>query len=1228
MSRTVLLRPRPRPNVGRYRRVPDTDLDTLLAKVAASPRRHVPPRVEAGTERYEFLSRLGRGAFGEVYEARDRKHGTVVALKRLKRPEPGWLYRFKREFRTVADLSHPNIVRLYELFCEGDHWYLTMERIHGLRFAEHLARAPEDRRSCFAQLAMAISALHGARCLHRDIKPSNVLVEPTGRVVLLDFGLAREGGVALATAIAGTPPYMAPELGMGEDPTEASDWYAFGVMLYESIAGRLPFDGTRSGMFQLKLSGPPSAPLSPGEARDDELERLALALLSPTPTGRPTGQQILALLADAVPARRPSPAADASVVVGRAAQLAQLADALERSRRGPVLVTLHGDPGMGKSTLARTFADRQVGQGARLYAGRCHESESLPFKGLDGVVDMMCEDLLARTDLEVAELAPPGAHALVQMFPVLKRVRELARIAPDDADVRTPHDARRAARAALRELLARLAEQHPVILVVDDLQWANDDSIGMLLDLLAPPAPRILTIVAYRRDSHGAGGLVDKFLMSALGRGNVDRLDIPLGPLDEAGVRELVSGYSDGGLDPERALRETGGHPYLLSRLVGAGTWDGAEGRDLTAVLGEQIGALSATARQVLEVVSLVVGSVSQRAAFAMAGAPWDRIAIDELRREKLVLCTALDADGYVEPYHARVRESVVASLAPERTRALHLTIASYLETRGRAAPESLVYHYRSAGQNELALKWTRSAARNAREAFAFARAAELFRDAVELAEDDDVRIELLVELAEAQVQAGHRADAGRSYLKAAELAAEVDEDELVAAMRTRAGQHFTLAGHIKRGIGLLRDALGAVGVALPADSATTVAATINVGALLATRGLAYERRRGDEVAPAHLRRLDLELAVGRALALTDMRATWVTSQALIEALEAGEPYRVQRAMAYYAFSNSARAPSHPVIVECVSQARSLAEELDDDVGRAWACLASGMWRAQRADFLPAVDELREARQRFSADSREHAREAAIADVAELVLMGNYGVNMPRAQKQYERVLDDALERDDLFAANWARALFAWIHLARNDVAGARQGLAIARQTWPAANEELFAAMALGSEIAIDLYTDAATSWATVARLRPVFEALYSSLIPMTRGIFHRLAASSALAALVAGGATRDETVARIDESVERVDGWEFGFTTIRAIDALACMARGDRAGYEANLAEAEVRWREQGQRGPSLIAQLRLAQSRGDTAVAATRAGELRAFGIADPDRFGALFAGPPVPV
>jgi eukaryotic-like serine/threonine-protein kinase len=486
----------------------DDDSDPLLAKIARRPQRHAPLHL-IGTRRFELVRKLGSGAFGEVYEARDREHGSVVALKTLKSSHPDWIYRFKREFRIVGDLAHRNLVRMFELFVEDERWYLTMELIHGIPFDEHLRRTPAQLRSCFAQLALGLSELHAAGCLHRDVKPSNALVDATGKVVLLDFGLAVHQHAAVATAIAGTAPYMAPELGLRQAPTEASDWYAFGVMLYETLAGERPFAGDEAEMLRAKLRDSPPPPSDLRNGVDATLESLSLRLLSPEPAVRPTTTELLRALHASTPVPSRSVAAP---IVGRRDELAILAAACETSRDRPVVVAVSGPPGIGKTALIGAFVEELRARGEPVYQGRCLERESVPFKGIDAAIDELSNDLSRRSLEELEQLVPADVSALATVFPMIARIPSVARITPRSPDRSAlGQDAAR----ALRELFARLGH---VVIVIDDLQWTSADSIDLLLELLSPPAPSMLVIVVHQGIRGQRAPIVERFVSSLIAR--------------------------------------------------------------------------------------------------------------------------------------------------------------------------------------------------------------------------------------------------------------------------------------------------------------------------------------------------------------------------------------------------------------------------------------------------------------------------------------------------------------------------------------------------------------------------------------------------------------------------------------------------------------------------------------------------------------------------------------
>ena len=203
--------------------------------------------------RFTLVRRLGAGGMGVVYEAYDQQRGELVALKTMKRVNPLALVRFKQEFRSLSDITHRNLVNLYELFAVEDRWFFTMELVEGGSFFSHIRHGPDPAsfrlnevdasnvrsepvhprrpkpqfsldetrlRDALRQLAEGVDALHRAGKLHRDIKPSNVLVTVEGRVVLLDFGLTADleslgRGRAVDRQVVGTVGHMSPEQAAG-----------------------------------------------------------------------------------------------------------------------------------------------------------------------------------------------------------------------------------------------------------------------------------------------------------------------------------------------------------------------------------------------------------------------------------------------------------------------------------------------------------------------------------------------------------------------------------------------------------------------------------------------------------------------------------------------------------------------------------------------------------------------------------------------------------------------------------------------------------------------------------------------------------------------------------------------------------------------------------------------------------------------------------------------------
>ena len=297
---------------------------------------------------------------GVVYRAFDMARGQDVALKTLPDLDPNQVYWLKSEFRALADVRHRNLVELHELQVTDTACFFTMELIDGIDFVTFvrertgaLSGAGEgDAGSALLddlllQLVQGIEALHQAGKLHRDIKPSNVLVTPEGRAAILDFGLALPVERALDPAqrgiLAGTPAYMPPEQAIGDPVSPKSDWYAVGIMLFEALAGGLPFTGRFIDTVHAKRTGAPDVRTRNPNV-PPRLAELISALLDPDPARRPDARRIHAALNDSA---RVALAEGRDPFVGRAPELASLRDAFDEARTSTVVMHVQGESGIG-----------------------------------------------------------------------------------------------------------------------------------------------------------------------------------------------------------------------------------------------------------------------------------------------------------------------------------------------------------------------------------------------------------------------------------------------------------------------------------------------------------------------------------------------------------------------------------------------------------------------------------------------------------------------------------------------------------------------------------------------------------------------------------------------------------------------------------------------------------------------------------------------------------------
>lgn len=810
--------------------------------------------------RYEVTGLIRAGGMGTVFDARDVEHGTRVALKTLNHLDARGLFRFKNEFRAVADLAHPNLVSLYELSSHEDLWFFTMERIaggdllRGLRAAPphleqstvkdgatgaptpealrpppqssrgvrpataSLPRSIDAVRAAFAQLAKGVAALHASGLLHLDLKPSNVLMEATGRVVVVDFGLIRELGAAPSAlgegdrvTISGTPGWMAPEQYSGEGLGPATDWYAVGLLLYLTLTGVPAFPPASPGAASYaQLHVPPIPPHELLEGVPVDLSELAMALLHPEPDHRPLGPW--GTPARLSPLRAPDApdAPDAlAALVGRDAELRVLRAALASARTGACAVLHVSSPsGFGKSAILRAVLADAEDAGALVLRARCYERESVPYKAFDGMLDDLAVWLLAHGGAPGP--LPTSIVELARVFPVLLSVPAIAAHVASAGTSGLPlPERRRRAVSALRELLGALAAERPLVLAIDDLHWADADSAALLVSLLAEPAPRGLSVVATYRPVEAARNVALEpyraLLDRARGRADLALTFVSLGPLSEASATELATSRLGRAATFELAssiARESGGVPFFVEELAqyAARRPDdvSAGGLDLARVLASRVASLEAAERSLVEAIAVADSPVPVGVAFAVAGTGAGALrALWSLGATSFVRSTGAGADDRVELGHDRLREAVLAATPPERVEALHLALGWALSTDGDADATgsrlfdavrhlACVPHLLAPEQRRRVASLELAAGLRARQSAAFPLAFDCFHRGAELlpgdAWDTDYALALALHggAAEAACLSGLWADQ-RQHVQAVKAHGKTTLDQLVA---------------------------------------------------------------------------------------------------------------------------------------------------------------------------------------------------------------------------------------------------------------------------------------------------------------------------------------------------------------------------------------------------------------------------------------------------------------
>ena len=983
------------------------------------------------SERFHIQSVLGYGGMGRVFRAFDKEFGDEVALKSLHHVSAQDLFHLKHEFRVLAGLFHPNLVRLYELFVEGNYRFFTMEPVVGQNVVDFVrgglatgepldTSATERLASSFCQIADAIAFLHERGRTHGDVKPSNLLVEQGGRAVVLDFGLSTakdEFASGTHAEIAGTLAYMAPERLAGAESASAADWYGVGATLYETLTGTPP---RPYNQMDALTNYSPAAPIT----------GLATHLLAPDPNNRASAEEIHDILAQELsePYRlwaTKAPSIKDRPFVDREEPMAKLEESFESTRERVSIVFVRGPSGIGKSELISRFADLAKARGALVLKGRCLHQESVSYRALDPVVDELSTYLLSLQETQVRNLVPLHANALIKVFPVLARVNALS--ARDDLEPLSDDETIRRASAALRVLLRRISNRRPLIIWIDDVQWGDRGSVGLLRSIVrSSEAPHLQLILSFRSEDEETSDLLREVRasMAAIAPRTID-----IGPLPSAYARELVQKLEPSlgtlrAAAKEKIVTESLGSPFLLSELARHSAADVHRDEadfSIERVLLDRTRVVSPEARKILEVVSVAGRPTAIDLILEVAGlAASARKHVLELGTQSLLRrgATNTTGDDEIEMYHDRLREATLITASKKQLQIWHGKLAAALRIRPDPDPERLVEHYVGAGEQSLAARYAVIAAEAAEEMLRFDRAAEFFALALRLRGRGDEDWHMQQRRADALANAGRGAEAADAYVLAAQAGQRIEPDQKRHANLTGlAAEHYLYSGHVTAGLERTREVMRHFGVRTPTTSRYAMLAANAMRLRFLATGVPKPKPQQSSETDDHLQAL-FGTAKGTALLFPKL-SDYLGMHYLCEAIRVGDPEHLAIAIAKEASIEGAlpgerwrRRASR--LLDVASEIAELCDEPHVD-GTVLTCRGafhyfSGQWQASRRTCEEAI-------RIFRSECVGHNESSSITFHFLIPTVAQQGdlAHLARILPEFD---EDARRRGDLTAAN------------------------------------------------------------------------------------------------------------------------------------------------------------------------------------------------------------------
>src|SRR5438093_166015 len=810
-----------------------------------------------GDGRYAVKGFLGEGGRKRVYLAHDTKLDRDVAVAVIKTDglDEAGLSRVKREAQAMGRLGdHPNIVTVFDIGDDGVQPYIVSQYMGGGDLDGMLSKAPNrrlpilDAMQIAWQVVQGLAHAHGRGIIHRDLKPGNIWLSEDGVPKIGDFGLAvslDRSRLTMEGMMVGTVAYMAPEQALGRQPDARSDLYSLGCVTYEMVTGRPPFLGDDPvAIISQHINTAAVAPSWHNPEVPRALESLLLRLLAKDPNERPESAAAVpeAMKAIVNTASTTAPIAAesdvnpldrlaAGIFVGREKEMDELRAGLEDSLSGRGrLMMLVGEPGIGKTRTSEEFATYARLRNVQVLWGRCYEGEGAP--AYWPWVQIIRSYVHDKEPKDLMSEMGPGAADIAQ---VVSEVKERLPGLPAPP-VLEPEQARFRLFDSITTFLKNASKDTPLMIVLDDMHWADKPSL-LLLQFLAKElrGSRLMVLGTYRdvelRRQHP--------LAQTLGELNRENLSqrVLLRGLTENDLRrfvEVTAGTSPPNALVEAVYKETEGNPFFVNEivrlLVADGRLEQAESvrewsvtipQSVREVVGRRLDHLSEECNRVLTIGSVIGREFGIKLLEKVSEVKGDRLleALEEATAARVIAEVPRTTDQYWFS-HALIRETLYEELSTTRRVRLHRQIGQALEEMDSEGNlPQLAYHFcqaAPAGDVDKAIDYARRAANSALAHFAYEEAADHYERALQVAElkekaDDRLRGELLLALGEAQDSAGDSDRARETYWRASETARRLRDTERLGRAALGYADYFDPGTSQEPSVRLLAEALAAV---------------------------------------------------------------------------------------------------------------------------------------------------------------------------------------------------------------------------------------------------------------------------------------------------------------------------------------------------------------------------------------------------------------------------------